>query len=55
MRTNHVLESQLTGMHWAGKDFRSTEDVDPIMVYNEDGERIWANQWGHARVSISLY
>lgn len=52
IKTNHVLESRLMGMRWAGKDFRSTEDVDPIMVYKEDGERSWANQWGHARVSI---
>lgn len=38
-------------MKWAGKKFRSTEDVDPIMVYDEDEKRIWNPDWGHARVS----
>ena len=38
-------------MRWAGKDFRSSEDVDPIMVYKDDGTRSWNEDWGHARVS----
>lgn len=52
VNTNHPTEAKLTGMRWAGKDFRSTEDVDPIMVYREDGERGWNESWGHARVSL---
>jgi hypothetical protein len=52
VNTGHPTEETLTGMKWAGKTFRSTEDVDPIMVYKEDGERVWNADWGHARVSL---
>lgn len=51
VNTGHPTEEKLSGMKWAGKDFRSTEDVDPIMVYKEDGSRIWNEAWGQARVS----
>ncbi|KAJ5354832.1 hypothetical protein N7541_005876 [Penicillium brevicompactum] len=50
VNTNHPTEAKLTGMKWAGKKFRSTEDVDPIMVYDEDQKRIWNPDWGHARL-----
>lgn len=53
VNTGHPTEAKLSGMKWAGKDFRSTEDVDPIMVYKEDGSRVWNESWGHARVSSS--
>lgn len=52
VNTNHPTEAKLTGMRWAGKTFRSTEDVDPIMVYDEDDKRTWNAEWGHARVSL---
>jgi hypothetical protein len=55
VNTNHPTEAKLTGMGWAGKDFRSTEDVDPIMVYRDDGSRVWNESWGHARVSFIIY
>ena len=55
MNTGHPTEEKLTGMRWAGKTFRSTEDVDPIMVYKEDGERVWNADWGHARVSLPCF
>jgi hypothetical protein len=51
VNTGHPTEEKLTGMNWAGKTFRSTEDVDPIEVYQENGERVWNPDWGHARVS----
>ncbi|KAJ5640119.1 uncharacterized protein N7484_007981 [Penicillium longicatenatum] len=50
VNSNHPTEKKLTDMNWAGKDFRSTEDVDPIMVTNDAGERIWNESWGHARL-----
>ncbi|KAJ5594656.1 uncharacterized protein N7459_000864 [Penicillium hispanicum] len=50
VNTNHPTEEKLTSMAWAGKDFRSTEDVDPIMVTKEDGSRVWNESWGHARL-----
>jgi hypothetical protein len=37
---------------WAGKSFRSTEDVDPVMVYGEGRQRQAYKEAGHARVSI---
>ena len=54
MNTGHPTEERLTSMKWAGKTFRSTEDVDPIEVYQENGERVWNLDWGHARVSWHL-
>lgn len=53
VNTNHPTEGKMEALKWAGKDFRSTEDVDPIMVYKEDGSRAWNEDWGHARVSNS--
>lgn len=38
-------------MRWAGKDFRSENDGDPIMVLDEQGNRIWNKDWGHCSVS----
>jgi hypothetical protein len=37
-------------MSWLGKNFRSTEDVDPIVV-SKDGKRECDENWGHAIVS----
>ncbi|HYF25169.1 MAG TPA: DUF4334 domain-containing protein [Baekduia sp.] len=37
--TGHPGEGQLAAMHWAGKEFRSVDDVDPIVVRNAAGER----------------
>lgn len=50
VNTNHPTEKKLDDLKWAGKDFRSTEDVDPIVVYNDQGARVWNESWGHARV-----
>ncbi|KAJ5726878.1 hypothetical protein N7493_005905 [Penicillium malachiteum] len=46
--SNHPVEQKLTLMKWVGKDFHSTEDVDPVMVYKDDGSRVWNAEWGHA-------
>ncbi|PFH55319.1 hypothetical protein XA68_10122 [Ophiocordyceps unilateralis] len=37
-------------MKWAGKTFRSTEDVDPVVVYDEGGNRKWDSAWGNAKL-----
>jgi hypothetical protein len=39
---------------WAGKSFRSTEDVDLVMVYGEGRQRQAYKEAGHARVRIVL-
>jgi hypothetical protein len=49
--TGHPTHQMLATMKWAGKDFRSVDDVDPIMLYDESGKRYWSEQHGHARVS----
>jgi len=50
VNTNHPTEAKMESLKWAGKDFRSSEDVDPIMSYQEDESRVWNADWGHARV-----
>ncbi|WYZ34047.1 hypothetical protein EsH8_I_000323 [Colletotrichum jinshuiense] len=40
---------------WAGKDFRSLDDVDPVMVWEEDGRRTWNSDFGHAQVREIKY
>ncbi|CAI7575760.1 unnamed protein product [Penicillium pancosmium] len=55
VNTNHPTEGKMEALKWAGKDFRSTEDVDPIMVYKEDGSRAWNEDWGHARLRPMQY
>lgn len=55
VNTNHPTEKKLDDLRWAGKDFRSTEDVDPIVVYNDAGAREWNQSWGHARVSYDEF
>ncbi|GKT63819.1 transcription factor cmr1 protein [Colletotrichum tofieldiae] len=40
---------------WAGKDFRSLDDVDPVMVWQEDGKRTWNPDFGHAQVREIKY
>lgn len=50
--TGHSTHKTLDEFNWAGKDFRSVDDVDPIMIYKEDGSRVWYEKYGHARVSL---
>jgi len=44
----------MAAMNWAGKNFSSAEDVQPIMVYDDKGGRRYAEEisGGPARVSI---
>lgn len=52
--TGHPGQKSLKGIRWAGKDFRSDDDVDPIMVLDEAGKRVYNEEWGHASVSLIL-
>ncbi|KAJ7576977.1 hypothetical protein C8J56DRAFT_1061690 [Mycena floridula] len=45
-----VCTERLKQVRWAGKDFHSEEDVDPIMVYDEKGSRVWSADHGKARI-----
>lgn len=49
--TGHPGYAGLAQARWAGKDFRSVDDVDPIMVLDEKDNRVWNEEWGHASVS----
>lgn len=46
----HASHAQLLKANWAGKVFMSTEDVNPIIVYDENGKRVVTETWGHARL-----
>lgn len=48
--TGHSTHKALKDYKWAGKDYRTVDDVDPVMVYAEDGTRKWMESFGHARV-----
>lgn len=49
--TGHPAYQILNTLKWAGKDYRSVDDVDPIMIYDDSGKRTWYSEYGHARVS----
>ncbi|TEA13139.1 hypothetical protein C8034_v004752 [Colletotrichum sidae] len=48
--TGHPTHQTLRDFKWAGKDFRSVDDVDPIMFYDAEGKRTWLSKYGHARL-----
>ncbi|CCF37193.1 hypothetical protein CH063_08588 [Colletotrichum higginsianum] len=51
--TSHTATEQ--PFKWAGKDFRSLDDVDPVMVWGKDGSRTWNADFGHAQVREIKY
>ena len=53
--TGHRGEQQLGGLRWAGKAFRSTEDVDPIVVHDDSGARVASEVMGAARLRSVEY
>jgi hypothetical protein len=48
--TGHPSHELLTKFNWAGKTFRSLDDVDPVVLF-KDGERVPRKSVGGARVS----
>ncbi|KAJ5638204.1 hypothetical protein N7490_008083 [Penicillium lividum] len=40
---------------WAGKSFVSVDDVKPMMVFDESGNRVWREDIGGARVREIKY
>ena len=49
--TGHPAHGQVMALRWAGKTFHGVDDVDPIIVYDAEGKRVWSANWGHARAS----
>lgn len=52
--TGHPTHELLQTNSWAGKTFRSIDDVDPIVLYNEVGSRVWCKDYGNAQASSFL-
>jgi hypothetical protein len=50
--TGHAAHQALRDMRWAGKSFRSIDEVDPVMVYDEQNHRVRNKKFGHAVVSF---
>jgi len=48
--TGHPGHKSLVEMKWAGKTFHDVDNVDPIMVYDDEGKRVWSESYGHARL-----
>lgn len=53
--TGHRGERQLGGLRWAGKAFRSAEDVDPMVVFDDSGARVASEVMGAARLRAVEY
>lgn len=50
--TGHPGEKLLDRLRWAGKTFRSRDDVDPIVVHDEQGQRTASDVMGSATVRM---
>jgi hypothetical protein len=48
--TGHPASQALKAINWAGKTFRTEEDVDPMVVYGDGGKRVVLEAYGCARV-----
>jgi hypothetical protein len=53
--TGHRGERALGGLNWAGKDFRSAGDVDPIVVHDGSGGRVASDVMGSAQLRMVEY
>ncbi|KAL9600479.1 MAG: hypothetical protein Q9219_003130 [cf. Caloplaca sp. 3 TL-2023] len=51
----HEGYAGMAKVRWAGKDFRGVDDVDPIMVYDDNGKRVWNEEWGHASLREMVF
>lgn len=47
--TGHQVASTLKEIRWVGKSFKSTDDVDPVII-EKNGERTSWGKWGFASV-----
>ncbi|KAF7348293.1 FAD binding domain-containing protein [Mycena sanguinolenta] len=50
LETGHPLNKGMKTIKWAGKTFRTVDDVDPIVVYGEGRKRTLFKDGGHARI-----
>lgn len=52
--TGHPTHELLKTYNWAGKNFRTVDDVEPIVLYDDAGARVWCKDYGNAQVRLSL-
>jgi hypothetical protein len=52
--TGHPTHKQLEDYKWAGKDFHSINEVDPIMLWDDQGNRTRYTEFGTARVRTEI-
>ncbi|RFU32319.1 hypothetical protein B7463_g4044, partial [Scytalidium lignicola] len=50
--TGNPSEGELAKIRWAGKTFHSADDVEPIVLYNAKGERVWAEEFGRGSLQM---
>ncbi|CAF1165545.1 unnamed protein product [Adineta steineri] len=48
--TGHSGIEMLKKMNWAGETFKSENDVDTVMIYDQDGKRVWLKEYGNAQL-----
>lgn len=53
--TGHPGHKMAGETRWAGKEFRSVDDVDPIYNYNDNGDRVFDSEQGHASLREMVY
>lgn len=54
-RTGHPGEAQLAALGWVGKAFHGEDDVDPIIVRGEQGQRVASPVMGKATLRMVGY
>ncbi|OGE55094.1 hypothetical protein PENARI_c005G02627 [Penicillium arizonense] len=55
LNTGHPGVEKNKELKWAGKSFVSIDDVKPMMVYGDDGMRVWLEAIGSARLREVKY
>lgn len=51
--TGHPGKANLEKSRWAGKDFLGLDDVWPVVIYDDNGERMWSKDQGQAVVCFT--
>lgn len=53
--TGHPGVLSLVDLKWAGKNFITEDNVEPIIIYGDDGARTWSEPHGKAIVNVATY
>jgi hypothetical protein len=55
LETDHPDINTLKDLHWDGKNFRSVDDVDPVIVKDSNGKRVVNKNFGNAILREIIY